>query len=222
MIGPENSDQLDDAWSLVIIVQVDHADRIQCQCKGCGQTVFRRVHVVQFATGEIECWGSTCYQRELGSQRGKVEPLYSGVGGRRLTEQEREWLKSNRDKLIAELRAEWERERAAAAEQEARAKAEAERAAEEERLRIEETGRAFAEEREARSPSGRPYGSRLAAQPPPARFHTEPMDDPLYRAIRERLAARWAALGINIERPGQKNMFLENVRAEYKRRGGGR
>lgn len=205
-------------WILAAIVEVDHADRIQCQCKGCGQTVFRRVHVIAFPNGDIECWGSTCYDRELGSHRGRVEPLYSSVQGRRLTEQEREWLKGNRDKLIAEFRAAKEQKLAAIAERAARAKAEADRVAEQERLRLEEAARAFAQERRAWTPDEPPRRSRQSVPSPQVRFGPEPMHDPLYREIRDKLAARWAAQRIDIERPGQKAMFLENVRAEYDRR----
>lgn len=204
-------------WSLAAIVEVDHADRIQCQCKGCGQTVFRRVHVILFPSGDIECWGSTCYERELGSHRGKVEPLYSSAAGRRLTEQEREWLKSNRDRLIAEFREQRERHLLDAAESAERARAASERAAAEAEEQIAQTARAFEESRRARSLAIPQSSTPLARNAVPRLPDLEPLNDPLYREIRERLAARWAEQRIDIERPGQKAMFLENVRAEYAR-----
>ncbi len=202
--------ECDPLWTLAAIVEVDHADRIQCQCKGCGQTVFRRVHVILLPSGGIECWGSTCYERELGSHRGTVEPLYSSVQGRRLTEQEREWLKGNRDKLIAEFRAAKEQELAAIAERAARAKAAADRVAQQERFRLEAAARAFTQERETWTPDEPPRRNRQAVPPPQVRFGPEPMDDPLCREIRDKLAARWAAKRIDIERPGQKAMLLED------------
>jgi len=52
-------------WVLLAIISVDKADRVQCQCKGCGQGIYAAVHMVALPDGEIQCWGSDCYADQL-------------------------------------------------------------------------------------------------------------------------------------------------------------
>lgn len=103
-------------WHLAAVVEVPFEDRIQCQCKTCGHVVYKRVHIILWGDGRIECWGQDCYHRELGATpAGKAsKAIYDCVGGRGLTAEERELLKNNREQLIAKFREEQERTRAQA------------------------------------------------------------------------------------------------------------
>jgi len=102
-------------WSLIGIIEVAQSDRVQCQCNDCGQPVYKRIHMILWPQGRIECWGSECFAREMGLTHDgyKVVPLYTGRTVRRLTNQERELLSSNRDELIELFRQEWEQAEAA-------------------------------------------------------------------------------------------------------------
>lgn len=224
-------------WTLAAIVEVEHADRIQCQCDGCGHIVFRRIHLIVWADGRIECWGSTCFRRSIGAECSGVTPLYSGAGGRRLADDERKLLKANRERLIAKFRADEERARRAAADRATQKLRDAEErrasmvAAEAERYRHEQVeeerrsavvaqrlataARDIAVDKRARSAVQQ--GRRQSILPMASKFAHEPLDDPLYDQIRASVAAEWEANGIDINRAGQRVMFLENVRARYAR-----
>jgi hypothetical protein len=104
-------------WQLAAIVEVPFEDRIQCQCKTCGHVIYKRVHIIVWADDRIECWGQDCYKRELGATEvGRTaKPVFEFVGGRRLTLEERELLRQNRELLIARFR---EEERRAQSERE--------------------------------------------------------------------------------------------------------
>ena len=131
-------------WVLLGVIAVERHDRVQCQCKGCGHTIYARIHMIQWSDGNIECWGRDCYSRELGrTPLGRqMEAVYAGLNGRKLTPEEREMLRTNRERLIAAFRAEQEaaerrqeEERKTKEEKEARV---AERASEEARLKGEQ------------------------------------------------------------------------------------
>lgn len=106
MMSPESV-----PWHLAAVIEVPYDDRIQCQCKGCGHIVYKRVHLIVWVDGRIECWGQDCYARELGmTQQGRTaKPIYDLGGRRKLTEEERELLKDNREQLIAMFREEQQR-----------------------------------------------------------------------------------------------------------------
>src|SRR5262249_47399070 len=93
-------------WVLLAIFRVEWSDRVQCQCQGCGQTIYASIHMIRSSTGEIQCWGSECYKRELGFTN--RQPLYAGVNGRKLNASEREMLLANRDRLLAAFKEEQE------------------------------------------------------------------------------------------------------------------
>ena len=119
-------------WDLLLIVAVDRSRRVQCQCKGCGQSIYASIHVVQLATGEIQCWGGDCYKREAGlAGVPGMKPRYSESRGQKLTDEERELLSNNRSRLIAEFKQ--RHEEARRAEETLHARAEALRRAEVER-----------------------------------------------------------------------------------------
>ena len=104
---------LNPGWRLLARVKVDKSRRVQCQCRGCGQTVYADIHIIGWSDGEIACWGSRCFAREMGEEAKTAQAVYSGVSGRKLTAEERDLLDSNREGLIARFKKE-EEEKAAA------------------------------------------------------------------------------------------------------------
>lgn len=100
---------------LLAIVEVDKADRIQCQAEGCGHSVYKRIHVV-LAGLEFKVLGSQCYERLYG-QASAAAPQYGSGTGRLLTAEERLVLVENTAAFIEALEAERvELERRAAAQ----------------------------------------------------------------------------------------------------------
>jgi hypothetical protein len=96
-------------WTLLAVIGVDKKAEVQCQCKACGHRIFAAIHMIQLPDGEIKCWGSDCYAREAGlANLRHMKPLYPGVNGRRLTDEERAMLTHNRDQLLAQFKAEYE------------------------------------------------------------------------------------------------------------------
>ena len=93
---------------LLAVFRVEWSDRVQCQCNGCGQTIYAAIHMIRLPDGELQCWGSDCYRRERGATESRDQPIYSGVNGRPLTTEERAILLTNRDELIARFKAEEE------------------------------------------------------------------------------------------------------------------
>ena len=98
-------------WHLAAVIEVPFDDRVQCQCKGCGHPVYKQVHLIVWTDGRIECWGQVCYARELGAtpQGRTAKPIYDLGGRHKLTQDERELLKGNREQLIARFREERQR-----------------------------------------------------------------------------------------------------------------
>ena len=95
---------LRDGWRLLVRVEIDKSRRVQCQCRGCGKTVYADVHIIQWPDGEIACWGSRCFEREMGVAGRKLQAVYSRVNGRKLTDEERDLLDANREALLALLK----------------------------------------------------------------------------------------------------------------------
>jgi hypothetical protein len=91
---------------LLAIVEVDKADRIQCQAEGCGHSVYKRIHVV-LAGLEFKVLGSQCYERLYGQMTlGGQAPQYGSGNGRLLTPEERLVLVENTAAFIEALKAE--------------------------------------------------------------------------------------------------------------------
>lgn len=91
-------------WQLLVRVAVDPSRRVQCQCRRCGKTVYADIHIIQWSGGEIACWGSRCFQREMGVRGENTQACYPRVNGRRLTDEERDLLDANREALIARIK----------------------------------------------------------------------------------------------------------------------
>ena len=96
-------------WELAAVVEVEHEDRVQCQCNGCGHVVFKRVHLMVWEDGRIECWGSDCFKREHAGSKNFDGVPSNGGSGRKLTPEERAMLTNNREQLVAQFRAERKR-----------------------------------------------------------------------------------------------------------------
>ena len=194
-------------WTLAEIVEVDRANRVQCQCNGCGQAVFKRVHLIVWEDGRIECWGSECFKRELGLGKA-VGSLYGSGGGRRLTPEEREMLIHNRERLIAWFKADHQRrllEERERAEAKRRAADEAARRTEEEtRLALERVASDFA--------AYRPATVRLA------RLTDYRVRDPIYQRAKQVVENRWRAEGVDPSLPGWVGLVEREVTEEYERR----
>lgn len=91
---------------LLAVVEVDKADRIQCQAEGCGHSVYKRIHVV-LAGLEFKVLGSQCYDRLHGQTAlcGHT-PQYGSGSGRLLTPEERLVLVENTAAFIEALEVE--------------------------------------------------------------------------------------------------------------------
>ncbi len=90
---------------LLAVVEVDKADRIQCQAEGCGHSVYKRIHVV-LAGLEFKVLGSQCYERLYGQATLTGEAAQYGTGtGRLLTPEERLVLVENTAVFIEALEA---------------------------------------------------------------------------------------------------------------------
>ncbi|MCY1165266.1 hypothetical protein D9M73_51690 [compost metagenome] len=84
---------------LLAIVEVDEAQKVQCQEPGCGHGVYKRIHVVDDG-GKIMVMGSTCFEKRFGTAP-NLQPEYSGNGaGRPLTDEQRQLLLQNTAQLI--------------------------------------------------------------------------------------------------------------------------
>lgn len=94
----------DEAY-LLAIVEVDKADRIQCQAEGCGHSVYKRIHVV-LAGLEFKVLGSQCYERLYGHASSAGLPQYGSGTSRVLTADERQVLVENTAAFIERLEAE--------------------------------------------------------------------------------------------------------------------
>ncbi len=100
---------------LIAILQVEKTHRVQCQQPGCGQGIFKAIHVID-EDGKLMVLGSTCFAVRFGKSNALGPPRYGGGHGRPLTEEERLLLTENTEALIELL--ESERQTAARAAQE--------------------------------------------------------------------------------------------------------
>lgn len=95
---------------LLAIVEVPHDDRVRCQATGCNHPVFRRIHVVRDESG-IHVYGSECFKKLfLGLPVASAAPAYTSTEGRPLTDEERQLLVENTERLIQQLEAEYQAE----------------------------------------------------------------------------------------------------------------
>lgn len=215
-------------WEFLTIISVAHSDRVQCQCKGCGHTIYANIHMVRTPDGDIQCWGSTCFARESGQIAFATAPLYPSLGGRKLTDDERAMLLGNREVLIARFKSEYEA--SLAAERRRREAAQVrEQVALPQKSFERDPARAFIAnikelDRQSEPPQSTPPRHHLDVLTPPKPVplshysSSEPMNDPAYREIRERLAEKWKKNGIDVTKPHHHDSLIDNAMAEYRRK----
>lgn len=112
---------------LIAVVEVDRADRVQCQAPECGHGVYRRIHVVRLGAA-LGVYGSDCFGR-LFAHLEKEVPRYGGGAGRALTAEERRLLVDNTARLIELFKAEHQQVLEAVRQREEKERSDAEQAA---------------------------------------------------------------------------------------------
>ena len=91
---------------LLAVVEVAQDERVRCQAAGCKHSVYKRIHIVA-EHGVIHVYGSECFKGLFGhTALHQLSPKYGGGEGRKLTDQERQWLVENTERLIAQFEAE--------------------------------------------------------------------------------------------------------------------
>ncbi len=97
---------------LLAIVEVSSDERVRCQAPDCKRSVFRRIHVVHENSG-IRVYGETCFEKLfLGLPVASLPPRYTNADGRKLTDEERQLLIENTERLIQRFEAELQAEAA--------------------------------------------------------------------------------------------------------------
>lgn len=89
-----------DAARLLAIVEVSKEDRVICQARGCGHSVYKRIHVVR-DNDQLVVLGSDCYSRLYEHLISVKTPRYgTPSSSRALTQAERQLLVHNTTRLI--------------------------------------------------------------------------------------------------------------------------
>lgn len=95
---------------LLAVVEVPRDVRVRCQATGCHHPVFRRIHVVREGA-VVHVYGSECFKRLFESSPvGSSTPRYTSSDGRHLTQEERQLLIENTERLIQQFEAEYQAE----------------------------------------------------------------------------------------------------------------
>lgn len=104
---------------LLAVVEVPRDDRVRCQSTGCNHPVFRRIHVVR-ENSTIRVYGSECFKKLfVGFPVVSSTPQYTSSDGRHLTDEERQLLIENTERLIQQFETEYQAELTRKAELEA-------------------------------------------------------------------------------------------------------
>jgi hypothetical protein len=95
---------------LLAIIEVPSEDRVRCQSAGCNHPVFRRIHVVR-ENSTVRVYGSECFKKLfVGLPVASSMPQYTSADGRHLTEEERQLLIENTERLIQRFESEHQAE----------------------------------------------------------------------------------------------------------------
>lgn len=95
---------------LLAVVEVPRDDRVRCQSAGCNHPVFRRIHVVR-ENSTIRVYGSECFKKLfIGRPVASSTPQYTSSDGRHLTDEERQLLIENTERLIQQFETEHQAE----------------------------------------------------------------------------------------------------------------
>lgn len=99
---------------LLAVVEVPRDDRVRCQSTGCNHPVFRHIHVVR-ENSTIRVYGSECFKKLfVGFPVASSTPQYTSSDGRHLTDEERQLLIENTERLIQQFESEYQAELEAA------------------------------------------------------------------------------------------------------------
>ena len=94
------------------VVEVPRDDRVRCQSAGCNHPVFRRIHVVR-ENSVVRVYGSECFKKLfLGRPVVSSMPTYTSSEGRHLTDEERQLLIENTERLVQQFESEYQAEAA--------------------------------------------------------------------------------------------------------------
>lgn len=95
---------------LLAVVEVPSENRVRCQSPGCNHPVFRRIHVVR-ENSAVRVYGSECFKKLfVGLPVASSMPQYTSSDGRHLTEEERQLLIENTERLIQQFESEYQAE----------------------------------------------------------------------------------------------------------------
>lgn len=95
---------------LLAIVEVPSEDRVRCQSACCNHPVFRRIHVVR-ENSAVRVYGAECFKKLfVGLPVASSMPQYTSSDGRHLTEEERQLLVENTERLIQRFESEHQAE----------------------------------------------------------------------------------------------------------------
>ena len=98
------------AAQLLAVVEVPHDDRVRCQAAGCNHSVFRRIHVVG-ENSVVRVYGSECFKKLfVGLPVASSMPRYTSSEGRHLTDDERQLLIENTERLVQQFESEYQAE----------------------------------------------------------------------------------------------------------------
>jgi len=98
------------AAQLLAVVEVPSEDRVRCQSTGCNHPVYRRIHVVR-ENSVVRVYGSECFKKLfVGLPVASSMPHYTSSEGRHLTEEERQLLIENTERLIQQFESEYQTE----------------------------------------------------------------------------------------------------------------
>jgi len=93
---------------LLAVVEVPRDDRVRCQSVGCNHSVFRRIHVVR-ENSTVRVYGSECFKKLfVGLPVASSTPQYTSSEGRRLTDEERQLLVENTERLIQQFESQYQ------------------------------------------------------------------------------------------------------------------
>ena len=96
------------AAQLLAVVEVPRDDRVRCQSVGCNHSVFRRIHVVR-ENSAIRVYGSECFKKLfVGLPIASSTPHYTSSEGRQLTDEERQLLVENTERLIQRFESQYQ------------------------------------------------------------------------------------------------------------------
>ncbi len=96
------------AAQLLAVVEVPRGDRIRCQSAGCNHSVFRRIHVVR-EDSAVRVYGSECFKKLfVGLPLASSMPKYTSSEGRHLSDDERQLLIENTERLVQQFESEYQ------------------------------------------------------------------------------------------------------------------